>query len=104
LPWSLDGVSHYFLLESLGKQVALLSQLLPLHIQAFKHFWNFLEVVFIAFKFSRGVYVHHCFLDFIAYVIKIIVVARPSAVAFQRPIHNFPKPTPVTRISSRHES
>ena len=97
-PLSLDlGVSLDFLLETLGTQDALLSRLLPLLIQASKHFWNLCEVIFCAFKVSRGVYAAKCFLDLNADVIEMKVLGCPSVVEFLRPHHNCSKPTPVTR-------
>jgi hypothetical protein len=99
LPWSLDHASHYFVLGSLRKQVDadLLSQLLPLLIQAFKHLWNFFEVLFIAFECSRGVYFHHFFLDEES---DHIAIGIPNG--FQTNRNGF-KPTPVNKISQNQD-
>ena len=109
-PLSLDlGVSLDFLLETLGKQDALLSRLLPLLIQAFKHFWNFCEVIFRAFKFSRFVQALHFTIDVTSDLFKIIVPSVTDTlngvdvVAVLQLLQSEFKPTPVNKISQNHD-
>ena len=104
---SLDlGVSLDFLLETLGKQDALLSRLLPLLIQAFKHFWNFCEVIFCAFQFPRSVYVHNFTLNAESDLFKTnvtSVIGIPDVVAILQLLQSDFKPTPVNKISQNHD-
>ena len=104
---SLDlGVSLDFLLETLGTQDALLSRLLPLLIQAFKHFWNFCEVIFCAFQFPRSVYVLNFTLnaEFDLFKNKVTsVIGIPDVVAILQLLQSDFKPTPVNKISQNHD-
>ena len=106
-PLSLDlGVSFDELLETLGKQDALLSRLLPLLIQAFNHFWNFCEVIFCAFQFPRSVYVTHFILNEEFDLCKknvTSVIGIPDVVAILQLLQSDFKPTPVNKISQNHD-